>query len=152
MPFEIGYTLVNRIGYWRGIPNYFRNFAAGLKVIAAAFGILILFGVAVVFTQGEVRLPAFLALTGAMVSLSPWPAQDWRYFNPLLPAAAIALFSGLQFLAIRAKRRFAGGEYRGPIEYRGLIYATIFGTGAVMTFPFLLGLMSAPFGDRKSVV
>ena len=54
-------------------------------ICLAAVGVGALLGAIVLLRRGEWRFPLFYGITLAMVCLTPWPDQFWRYLAPLTP-------------------------------------------------------------------
>ncbi len=69
-----------------------------------------LVGAVLMLRRGEWRLPLYFGASIAMVSLTPWPSQFWRYLAPLTPLSflflLVALDAGARWLAGR------GGAWR----------------------------------------
>ncbi|MGH7512013.1 MAG: hypothetical protein ACREOQ_03710, partial [Gemmatimonadales bacterium] len=58
-------------------------------VCLAAIGVGALLGAIVLLRRGEWRFPLFYGMTLAMVCLTPWPDQFWRYLAPLTPLSLV---------------------------------------------------------------
>jgi hypothetical protein len=83
LPYRLGASAVNEhFGYSAGLPRIsWRYRGRVLTLIAGVLALLILLGMATLCFQ-DIRLPVFIGLTLAILSISSWPDQDWRYLNP----------------------------------------------------------------------
>jgi hypothetical protein len=59
--------------------------------------------------RGEWRLPLYFGASIAMIALTPWPSQFWRYLAPLTPLSYLFLLLALDAAARRLARR--GGRW-----------------------------------------
>jgi hypothetical protein len=67
-----------------------RTFERCLVLLGSA----VILGGAALAATGEWRLPLYFAMTTALIVLTPWPEQFWRYFAAVAPLSAI-FFMGL---------------------------------------------------------
>ena len=76
--------------------------ATGVILWLAGGGALL--GVALLLRSGEPSIPLYVGVTLAMICLTPWPDQFWRYLAPLTPLSYLGLI-----LALRAGARAVAG-------------------------------------------
>ena len=100
-------------------------------------GIGALVGAGLLLRQGEWLYPLYFGLSLAMISLTPWPGQFWRYLAPLTPLTYLLLHpgSGRGSPLARSARRVgqdrrsvrghgsAHGDAARPSRHRGRIPA-----------------------------
>lgn len=80
----------------------------GVMVSLAALGALTLGGLAIQLAGPERVVALYVLAYAAAVCLTPWPFQLRRYWSPLAPLLALALFQCV--LAIRGRGRIAGSS------------------------------------------
>jgi hypothetical protein len=101
-PRAIGFAMFTQRGLWEGVFDIERLLWRGsLQIVAAASGMLVAFGLVVLWRRGEWHLPALVVLTLTAVAANPWPGQEWRYLNPLAPMFLIALFTTVTLIQMR---------------------------------------------------
>jgi hypothetical protein len=76
----------------------------------AALGCVALIGALLLWVPGHRFLPFYFAISIAMIALTPWQSQFWRYLAPLTPLTLIFAFHALDRLARRAAQ---GGSSLG---------------------------------------
>lgn len=113
-------------------------------VCLAAIGVGALLGAIVLLRRGEWRFPLFYGMTLAMICLTPWPDQFWRYLAPLTPLSfvflIVALHAGVRWLALRgpAGRTAAATLAVGPLA--GMLLAQV-----ILAAAFLRGLQPVSY-------
>lgn len=81
------------------LPDDWRNLSAGaVSWCLVGLGCLALVGALLLAGPGERFLPFYFAISIAMIALTPWQSQFWRYLAPLTPLTLIFLFHALQRL------------------------------------------------------
>ncbi|HKN86752.1 MAG TPA: hypothetical protein VJV04_07835, partial [Nitrospiraceae bacterium] len=116
MPTSLGEGLSAKVWYWRkytatilaplqAIPALWRIPAYMPDVVLPVLGGLICIGMVLLFRQGEVFIPVYLAFVLVALCLIPWPEQWPRYWAPTVPFLALALFRCVW--AIRSGSRFS---------------------------------------------
>jgi hypothetical protein len=81
---ELADTLALELGF----PLVPRWIATPLLVLLT---LLVVFGLGELFRSGERLLPLYVVFSLALICLTPWPRQWWRYLQPLTFVLAIAL-------------------------------------------------------------
>ena len=76
-------------------------------------GIGALVGAGLLLVQGEWLYPLYFGLSLAMISLTPWPSQFWRYLAPLTPLTYLFLVLSLNAAARWLARRGEWGRTAG---------------------------------------
>jgi len=84
---------------------------AGACLVAIGAGAIS--GGMVLLRRGEWRFPLFYFLTLALICLTPWPDQFWRYLAPLTPISFVFLIVGLHAAARRLGRGGPAGKTAG---------------------------------------
>jgi hypothetical protein len=79
----------------------------------ALIGLGALTGAALLLARGEWLYPLYFGLSLAMISLTPWPSQFWRYLAPLTPLSYLFLLLCLDAAARRVARRGEWGKTAG---------------------------------------
>jgi hypothetical protein len=88
-----------------GLPTVPRPSAlAATGVVLWLTGAGALLGLALLLRGGERSIPIYVGVTLAMICLTPWPDQFWRYLAPLTPLSYLGLI-----VALRAGARTAAG-------------------------------------------
>ncbi len=82
--------------------------ATGVCLALLGGGVLI--GALLLWRRGEWRLPLYFCASLALISLTPWPSQFWRYLAPLTPLSYLFLLVALEGVARGLARR--GGPWR----------------------------------------
>ncbi len=77
------------------------------RACLGAFGALALIGAGLLLRRGEWLLPLYLGLSIAMISLTPWQSQFWRYLGPLTPLSFLFVIVALNAAARGLARRGA---------------------------------------------
>jgi hypothetical protein len=96
-------------------------------------GIGALLGIALLLRSGEGAIPLYVGVTLAMICLTPWPDQFWRYLAPLTPLSYLGLI-----VALRAGARVAAGE-------RWSRHAGALAASAVVLLLLVQGVVAAGF-------
>jgi hypothetical protein len=96
---------------------------AGLLVLLGCF---ILVGAGLIAATGAWFLTLYFGLTVALISLTPWPGQFWRYLAPLAPISLLflihALRAGRDWLAAGQGRwRSIGGAALVSVPLAGML-------------------------------
>ncbi|HUR93163.1 MAG TPA: hypothetical protein VMY76_01175 [Gemmatimonadales bacterium] len=108
------------------------------EVCLTLLGAGALVGGAVLLGRGEWRLPLYYGASLAMISLTPWPSQFWRYIAPLTPLSylffVLALEAGARRLARRGGRWVTGASVVATVPL-----ATILLIQTVVAAGFLRG-------------
>jgi hypothetical protein len=76
-------------------------------------GIGALVGAGLLLVEGEWLYPLYFGLSLAMISLTPWPSQFWRYLAPLTPLSYLFLLLSLNAAARWLARRGKWGSTAG---------------------------------------
>jgi hypothetical protein len=92
-----------------------------------------LIGVGLLLVGGERLIPLYVGITLAMICLTPWPDQFWRYLAPLTPLSYLGLVVALRTVT----RRTVG--FRWPAR-AGTVAAA--GLGALL---LIQGIVAAGF-------
>ncbi|MFL5516917.1 MAG: hypothetical protein ACJ8DJ_12215, partial [Gemmatimonadales bacterium] len=82
-------------------------------------GIGALVGAGLLLLQGEWLYPLYLGLSLAMISLTPWPGQFWRYLAPLTPLTYLFLLLSVNAAAGWLARRGRWGRTAGALVATG---------------------------------
>jgi len=82
-------------------------------LLLALIGIGALAGAGLLLVQGEWLYPLYFVLTLAMISLTPWPSQFWRYLAPMTPLSYLFLLLSLDAAARWLARRGEWGRTAG---------------------------------------
>jgi hypothetical protein len=88
--------------------------------VLAATGALItllgagaLLGACLLIRRGEWLLPLYYGVSVAMITLTPWPSQFWRYLAPLTPLSFLFAIVALEATAERLARHARWGQTAG---------------------------------------
>lgn len=79
---------------------------AAPRSVSIALALLVFLGMAVMLVRGQFLIVAYVVLSMAAVVLTPFSKQFIRYFLPLFPFFALAMFQCLALAARAAGRRF----------------------------------------------
>ncbi len=88
-----------------GLPLPSNGVLAGLLVL---LGCVVLVGAGLIAATGARFLALYFGLTVALISLTPWPGQFWRYLAPLAPISLVFLVHALR----AGSRWLANGQGR----------------------------------------
>jgi uncharacterized membrane protein (UPF0136 family) len=110
-----------------GIPTHYRSSSLVLYICLVAAGLCALVGAALVAIGRHWFLSLYFAFTLALVALTPWRDQFWRYLAPVTPLMLIFLM-----LALRAMRQWLTGQ--------SAKWGSIAGT-AIITVPIAVMLL-----------
>lgn len=114
MPVSLGEGLSAKIWYWQkfmttmvepvqSISGVWRIRNYTTSIVLPIAGLLICVGMILLFRQGEVFIPIYLAFVLLALCLTPWPEQWPRYWAPTVPFLALGLFRSV--MAIRSGHR-----------------------------------------------
>jgi hypothetical protein len=110
----------------------------------AAIGASALLGASVLLRRGEWLFPLFYGSTLAMICLTPWPEQFWRYLAPLTPLSfvflIVALHAGARRLAARGAAGRAAGATLAVAPLAGMLLAQV-----IIAAGFLRGLQPVTY-------
>jgi hypothetical protein len=84
-------------------------------ILLALIGAGALVGAGLLLKRGEWLLPLYFGLSLAMISLTPWPSQFWRYLAPLTPLSLMFLIVALDAAARRLARQGKTGRTAGAL-------------------------------------
>jgi hypothetical protein len=114
------------------------------RVCLATLGAGALVGAAVLLRGGEWRFPLYYGLTLAMICLTPWPDQFWRYLAPLTPLSFVffiaALLAGARALARRGAAWRTGAAMLAVVPLAGMLLAQV-----IIAAAFLHGLQPVSY-------
>jgi hypothetical protein len=107
-------------------------------------GVGALVGAGLLLRRGEWRLPLYFGASLAMISLTPWPSQFWRYLAPLTPLSflflLVALDAGARVLARRGGGWKTAGAFVATAPIAGLLLVQV-----VIAAGFLHGLLPVSY-------
>ena len=127
---------------WRPPPR--EPVLAVTGICLAAIGVGAMIGALVLLRQGEWRFPLFYGLTLAMICLTPWPEQFWRYLAPLTPLSYVFLIGALlataRWLAARGPVGRTAGASLAVAPLAAMLLAQV-----VIAASFLRGLQPVSY-------
>jgi hypothetical protein len=88
-------------------------------------GIGALVGAGLLLVRGEWLYPLYFGLSLAMISLTPWPGQFWRYLAPMTPLAYLFLLLSFKAAARWLARRGKWGSIAGSFVATGPLAAML---------------------------
>jgi hypothetical protein len=74
-----------------------------------------LLGACLLVRRGEWLLPLFYGVSIAMITLTPWPSQFWRYLAPFAPLSFLFAIVALEATAARLARQPGWGRAAGAV-------------------------------------
>lgn len=117
---------------------------AATGVCLALLGGGALAGAGLLLRRGEWRLPLYFGASLALIALTPWPSQFWRYLAPLTPLSFLFLLLALDAGARRLARR--GGQWKTAGAFLATApLAALLLVQAVVAAGFLRGLLPVSY-------
>jgi hypothetical protein len=110
----------------------------------AAFGAAALIGAGLLLRRGEWLLPLYFGLSIAMISLTPWQSQFWRYLAPLTPLTFLFVIVALEAAARGLARRGTWWRTAGAAVATGPV-AVLLLVQVVIAAGFLGGLLPVSY-------
>jgi len=150
IPVSLGESAVFPISYWRPffegshrrLDAVFSTYwpVLGLNALSwylTVAGLLALLGALLIARQGEWFLATVFGITVALVVLTPWQNQFWRYLAPVAPLTLIFVL----WAALRIRHWIEPQTRHWGSMARGIIAASIFG-GLLIQATVAAGLLS----------
>lgn len=138
VPTKLGELVTADAGWWIGRVPYGESFFLRARFwlvsrVPLVLAALPLIGLVLLARRGVWILPLYVLASIALIVVTPWPGQFWRYLMPLLPmcaiAAAVSLHALAPFLARMLARSPALARVRLP---RGAPRVLAVGVAALM--------------------
>jgi hypothetical protein len=142
--------VLEKLRRWFGIavPTTWKpSTAEALKLALVIIGLLALAGAVLLAAAGRWFLPLYFGLTVALIALTPWPGQFWRYLAPLTPLTLLFAVHTLLSAASWLVHRWGEGVRRPAFL---LVTAPLIGMlllQAVVTSGFLRNLLPVSYYD-----
>ena len=91
----------------------------------------------------------YFVLTIALISLTPWPQQFWRYLAPLAPLSALFLVHAVRVLARGIARRWGSQASTAGALFAGALLAVLLGVQLLVARMFLHTLLPVSYYDAS---
>ena len=104
----------------RIIPGSQRVVPPVLDICLFAVGLGALAGAVLIARRGEWFLSLYFGLTLAIVVLTPWQSQFWRYLSPIAPLIIIFFI-----VALRTGRDAVGHRFTKPVAVPNVLIAVL---------------------------
>jgi hypothetical protein len=107
---------------------------SALAAVLALLGCVILVGAALTAASSAWFLALYFGLTVALICLTPWPGQFWRYLSPLVPLSLVFLIQALRSWQAWLERGARWGRIANasvvavPLALMGLFGAAVAGS------------------------
>lgn len=95
----------------------------GICLTLIGFGALV--GAGLLLRRGQWLYPLYFGLSLAMISITPWPSQFWRYLAPLTPLSLMFLILALKAAARQLARYDEWGKTTGAFVANGPLAAML---------------------------
>jgi hypothetical protein len=94
-------------------------------VCLTLIGVGALVGAGLLLRRGQWLYPLYFGLSLAIISLTPWPSQFWRYLAPLTPLSLVFLILALEAAARQLARHDVWGKTTGAFVASGPLAAML---------------------------
>lgn len=154
LPRSLGVAVSARDYHWermKGLPIIGRVIPWRVVLyLPIVIGVVVLVGVATLFTRDTRPIGLYILLTAAGICLTPWPWQwQWpRYWSPVTPFLALALARGLMTLATWSERLPEPGRRVSHAGRIALVTAVLAVEAVAMTRMYVQHHFPATLRDR----